>query len=39
MRAFALLLTLTTPLGTQTPLHQQIAEIAKDAKGTVYVAC
>jgi beta-lactamase class A len=39
MRAFALLLTLTTPLTTQTPLHQQIAEIAKDAKGTVYVAC
>jgi beta-lactamase class A len=39
MRAFALLLTLTTPLGAQTPLHQQIAEIAKDAKGTVYVAC
>jgi beta-lactamase class A len=39
MRAFVLLLTLTTPLAAQTPLHQQIAEIAKDAKGTVYVAC
>jgi len=39
MRAFALLLTLTTPLAAQMPLHQQIAEIAKDAKGTVYVAC
>jgi beta-lactamase class A len=39
MRVFALLLTLTTPLAAQTPLHQQIAEIAKDAKGTVYVAC
>jgi beta-lactamase class A len=39
MRASVLLLTLTTPLAAQTPLHQQIAEIAKDAKGTVYVAC
>jgi beta-lactamase class A len=39
MRVFALLLTLTAPLAAQTPLHQQIAEIAKDAKGTVYVAC
>jgi beta-lactamase class A len=39
MRVFALLLTLTTSLVAQTPLHQQIAEIAKDAKGTVYVAC
>jgi beta-lactamase class A len=39
MRAFALLLTLTPPLAAQTPLHQQIAEIARDAKGTVYVAC
>jgi beta-lactamase class A len=39
MRAFALLLMLTTPLAAQTPLHQQIAEIANDAKGTVYVAC
>jgi beta-lactamase class A len=39
MRAFVLLLTLTTPLAAQTLLHQQIAEIAKDAKGTVYVAC
>jgi beta-lactamase class A len=39
MRAFFLLLTLTTPLAAQTPLHEQIAEIAKDAKGTVYVAC
>ncbi len=38
MRVLALLLTLTTPLA-QTPLHQQIAEIAKDAKGIVYVAC
>ncbi len=39
MRAFALLLTLATPLAAQTPLNRQIAEIAKDAKGTVYVAC
>jgi beta-lactamase class A len=39
MRAFALLLTLTMQLAAQTPLHQQLAEIAKDAKGTVYVAC
>jgi len=39
MRAFAFLLILTSPLAAQTPLHQQIAEIAKDAKGTVYVAC
>ena len=39
MRALALLLTLTTPLAAQVPLHQQIAAIAKDAKGTVYVAC
>jgi beta-lactamase class A len=39
MRAFALLLLLTTPLAAQTPLHREIAEIAKDAKGTVYVAC
>jgi beta-lactamase class A len=39
MHAFVLLLTLTTPLAAQTPLHQQIAEIAKDAKGAVYVAC
>ena len=39
MRAFALLLTLTTPLAAQTPLHQRIAEIAKYAKGTVYVGC
>lgn len=39
MRAFALLLMLITPLAAQTPLHLRIAEIAKDAKGTVYVAC
>jgi len=39
MRSFALLLTLAAPLAAQAPLHQQIAEIAKDAKGTVYVAC
>ncbi len=39
MRAFALLLLLTTPLAAQTPLRRQIAEMAKDAKGTVYVAC
>src|ERR1700693_1197090 len=39
MRAFALLFLLTTPLAAQTPLHQQIVEIAKDAKGNVYVAC
>ena len=39
MSAFALLLLLTTPVAAQTPLHRQIAEIAKDAKGTVYVAC
>ena len=39
MRTLALLLSLTTPLTSQTPLHQQIAEIAKEAKGTVYVAC
>jgi beta-lactamase class A len=39
MRAFAFLLTLTTPLAGQTPLHHQIAEIATDARGTVYVAC
>ncbi len=39
MRALSLLLTLATPLAAQTPLHQQITEIAKDAKGTVYVAC
>jgi beta-lactamase class A len=39
VRAFALLLLLTTPLAAQTPLHRQIAETAKDAKGTVYVAC
>ena len=39
MRVFVLLLMLTTPLAAQSPLHQQIAEIAKDAKGTVYVAC
>jgi len=39
MRCLALLLTLATPLAAQTPLHQQIADIAKDAKGTVYVAC
>ena len=35
MRAFALLLTLTTPLAAQTTLHQQIVEIAKDTKGTL----
>ena len=39
MRAFALLLMLITPLAAQTPLHQRIVEIAKDAKGTVYVSC
>src|SRR5580700_423151 len=39
MRAFTLLLLLTTPLAAQTPLYRQIVEIAKDAKGTVYVAC
>ncbi len=39
MRIFALLLMLTAPLSAQTSLHQQIAEVAKDAKGTVYVAC
>jgi beta-lactamase class A len=39
MRASALLLTLTIPLAAQMPLHQQVAEIAKDAKGSVYVAC
>lgn len=39
MRAFAFLLTLTTPLAAQMPLHQRITEIAKDAHGTVYVAC
>jgi beta-lactamase class A len=39
MRAFALLLAFTASLLAQTPLHRQIAEIAKDAKGTVYVAC
>jgi beta-lactamase class A len=39
MRAFALMLTLTTQLAAQTSLHQQLAGIAEDAKGTVYVAC
>ena len=39
MRAFALLPTLTTPLASQAPLHQQIAGIAKSAKGAVHVAC
>jgi beta-lactamase class A len=39
MRAFALLLLLTAPPTAQTTLHRQIAEIAKDAKGNVYVAC
>lgn len=39
MRAFALLLTFTAPLFAQTGLRQQINEIAKDAKGMVYVAC
>ena len=33
------LLALTTPLAAQTPLHEQIATIAKDAKGEVYVSC
>jgi len=33
------LLALTTPLAAQVPLHEQIATIAKDAKGEVYVAC
>jgi beta-lactamase class A len=39
MRVFALLLTLLAPLAAETSLHQQIARIAQDAKGTVYVAC
>ena len=39
MRALILLLTLTTSLEAQTSLHQQITEIAKDAKGAVYVSC
>jgi len=39
MRSLVLLLTLTAPLAAQTPLHVKIAEIAKDAKGTVSVAC
>ncbi len=38
MRALALLL-LTLPLVAQRPLHQRIAEIANEAKGTVSVAC
>ena len=33
------LLFLSSPLAAQTALHQQIADIAKDAKGEVYVAC
>jgi beta-lactamase class A len=39
MRSFVLLLTLITPLAAQTPLQQRIAEIAMDAKGSVYVSC
>jgi beta-lactamase class A len=39
MRAFVLVLMLSTALGVQMPLRQQIVGIAKDAKGTVYVAC
>ena len=39
MRAFVVMLMLTTALAAQMPLHQQIAGIAKDAQGTVYVAC
>jgi beta-lactamase class A len=39
MRALVLLLPLVAPLAAQTPLHQRIAEIAKDATGTVYMAC
>lgn len=39
MRTLALLFGLATPLAAQTPLHQQLTEIAKDAHGTVSVAC
>src|ERR1700753_573170 len=39
MRAFITLFLLPTLAAAQAPLHQQIADIAKDAKGTVYVAC
>jgi beta-lactamase class A len=38
MRKLLALLALTTPLTAQS-LHQQLATIAKDAKGEVYVAC
>jgi len=39
MRQLALILTLAAPVAAQTPLHVQLADIAKDAKGTVSVAC
>ena len=37
--ALIVLLARTSPLVAQTPLSEQIAAIAKDARGTVYVAC
>jgi len=39
MRQLALILTLAAPVAAQTPLHVQLADIAKDAKGTVSVSC
>jgi beta-lactamase class A len=33
------LLAISSPLAAQTALHQQIADIAKSARGEVYVAC
>ena len=37
--SFLVLFTLTAPLIAQTPLHQQLATIATDARGQVFVAC
>ena len=37
--ALPLLLALASPLLAQTPLHDQISTIAKEAQGRVYVAC
>jgi beta-lactamase class A len=37
--SFLVLFTLTAPLIAQAPLHQQLATIAKDAHGQVFVAC
>jgi len=39
MRIFALLFLATSIAAGQTPLHQRLAEIAKQARGNVYVSC